>query len=77
LSACAGNQAQQFAAARIGVVAAGQEYPPQPDECRRSVPDPVVQVGDEARVVILRFKDAKRQESASKRRCFDFNEALR
>jgi len=72
------NRALQLQSAeRIGVAAAGTNYPAQPTECRQPVADPVVVVGDEARVVIMRFKDAKSQESASKLRCYRFNEGLR
>lgn len=78
MTACGANRALQFQSAeRIGVAAAGTNYPPQPTECRTATPDPVVVVGDEARVVILRFKDAKSQETASKLRCYRFNEELR
>ncbi|TXI08756.1 MAG: hypothetical protein E6Q76_06795 [Rhizobium sp.] len=55
-----------------GVIAAGTNLPPLPDDCRKKEPHAAVKVGDELRSVLVKERGALDRANARTGRCAAF-----
>ncbi|PST19709.1 hypothetical protein C7U61_14545 [Rhizobium sp. JAB6] len=55
-----------------GIIKAGTNLPPLPDDCRKKEPHTAVRVGDELRSVLVRERGALDRANARGERCASF-----
>ncbi|WP_348642350.1 hypothetical protein [Rhizobium sp. ERR 922] len=71
-SSCSLTDRLEKASSAKGVIAAGINLPPLPDDCRKKEPHAAVRVGDELRSVLVRERGALDRANERGERCAAF-----
>ena len=72
LSSCTLTDRLGKASSAKGVIAAGTNLPPLPDDCRKKEPNAAVRAGDELRSVLVHERGALDRANARNGRCAAF-----
>ncbi|MCZ3377411.1 hypothetical protein [Rhizobium sp. AG207R] len=76
-SSCSLTDRLEKASSAKGVIAAGTNLPPLPDDCRKKEPHASIRVGDELRSVVVRERGALDRANARVGRCEAFYDGTR